>query len=108
MDKFCEPTLGNFIKDAFFIESTIDAHLCTDGVGDGADAVNLAVDNVAILRRGRWVKGYECERDAMPINRKICPIPTHTLSQRGSGLRKQPTPGGVPVKIRSPGLRVIN
>lgn len=29
-----------------------------------------------------------------------------TLSQRG-GLRKHPTPGGVPVKIKSPGCRVI-
>ena len=100
---WCGAGLGKKRRTTF-----LKAHLGADSVGDGANAVNLTVDDVAILavikiasnqRRWCWPSTADSARRSRQPNRP----PPPTLSQSGSGLRKQPTPEGVPVKTRSPG-----
>ena len=64
-------------------------------VGNLANAVDLTRDHVTILRAPQtWVRGPNFGDRVL------------ALSHRGTGLRKQPTPGGVPVRMRSPGIKV--
>ena len=77
--------------------------LSLDGIGYGANAVNLALDHITSL------PSISGEYSRMSADRQIGSEHSQlsTLSHSG-GLRKHPTPGGVPVRMRSPGVNVTS